>query len=53
MELTGRNLCHLEELLVRDDCILVEEQQEEHLVVGAEEFILFAFLENATNLSVS
>ena len=52
MELTGGDLCHLEELLVGDDGVLVEKQQEEHLIVGAEELILLAFLEMATNLSV-
>ena len=32
MEFMRRYLCHLKELLVSDDRILIEEQQEEHLI---------------------
>ena len=53
MELMSGNLGHLEELLVRDDWIFVEEEQEEHLVGGAEEFVPLAFFESASNLCVA
>ena len=53
VELMSGNLGHLEELLVRDDWIFVEEEQEEHLVGGAEEFVPLAFFESASNLCVA
>lgn len=53
MELVGRNLTHLQELLVGDHWVVVEEEQEEHLVARAKEFILFTFLECASDLSVT
>ena len=53
VEFMSRNLGHLEELLVRDDWIFVEEEQEEHLVGGAEEFVPLAFFESASNLCVA
>ena len=52
MKLVGRNLRHLQELLVGDHGVFVEEEQEEHLVARAEEFIPFTFLERASDLSV-
>ena len=53
VELMSGNLGHLEELLVRDDWIFVEEEQEEHLVGRAEEFVPLAFFESASNLCVA
>ena len=47
------NLCHLKELLVRDDRVFIEQEQEEHLIRGTEEFVPLAFLEGATNLCIS
>ena len=53
VEFVSGNLGHLEERLVRDDWILVEEEQEEHLVGGAEELVPLAFFESASNLCVT
>lgn len=47
------DLCHLKELLVRDDRVFIEQEQEEHLIRGTEEFVPLAFLEGATNLCIS
>lgn len=53
MELMCRNLCHLKELLVSDNCILVKEKKEEHLIGRAEEFVSLSFLESTTNFSIA
>ena len=53
VKFVGGNLCHLEELLVRDDWVLIEEKKEEHLIGGAEELVPLAFLERATDLRIA
>ena len=53
VELLGRYLCHLKELLIGDDRVLIEQKQEEHLVGRAEEFITFTFFECSTDLGIA
>jgi len=53
MELMGRNLCHLQELLVCNDWLIIEKQKDEHLVGGAEEFVSLALDESTTNLGIA
>ena len=53
MEFVSGDLGHLEEGLVGDGWIIVKEEQEEHLVGGAEEFVPLALFESASDLRVS
>ena len=53
MELMGLNLCHLQELLVCNDRLIIEKQKDEHLVGGAEEFVPLALDESTTNLRIA
>ena len=53
MELVGRNLCHLQELLVCNDWLFIEKQKDKHLVGGTEEFVPLALDECTTNFSIA
>ena len=53
VEFMSRNLCHLQELLVRYDMIIVKQEENEHLIRGAQEFVPLALLESSTDLSIA
>ena len=46
-------LGQLEKLLVRDDSVLIEEKEEEHLIRGAEKFVALALREVTSYLSIT
>ena len=53
VELMCRYLCHLKELLVTDDRIIIEEQEYEHLIRGTQELVSLSFLESATDFCIA